>query len=138
LAARAQRIRPRTQRAFPTPTRAGVRLATVANGRSWPYVVLLVRGSQPQRGHPAPLEGELREQVLTHQSVLQLTGLSEQPNELLAVLDSQRRLDRQSPLLAPGSLTPMLPRGLPGSSRPLASATKQDLAFAGWRTMLLG
>src|SRR5215204_6443949 len=85
-----------------------------------------------------PLEGELGEQVLTHQPVLELTGLGEQPNELLAVLDSQRRLDRQSALLAPGSLTPMLPRGLPGSSWPLASAAKQDLAFAGWRTMVLG
>jgi hypothetical protein len=84
------------------------------------------------------LEGELREQVLTHQPVLQLTGLGEQPNELLAVFDSQRRLYRQSPLLAPGNLTPMLPGELPGSSRPLASAARQDLAFAGWRTMLLG
>jgi hypothetical protein len=44
----------------------------------------------------AALEGELGEQVLTHQPVLQLTGLREQPHELLAVLDSQRRLDRQS------------------------------------------
>jgi hypothetical protein len=48
----------------------------------------------------AALEGELGEQVLTHQPVLQLTGLGEQPDELLAVLDPQRRLDRQSPLLA--------------------------------------
>jgi hypothetical protein len=48
----------------------------------------------------AALEGELGEQVLTHQPVLQLTGLGEQPHELLAVLDSQRRLDRQSRLLA--------------------------------------
>jgi hypothetical protein len=44
----------------------------------------------------ASLEGELGEQVLTHQPVLQLTGLREQPLELLAVLDSRRRLDRQS------------------------------------------
>ena len=55
------------------------------------------------------LEGELREQVLTHQPVLQLTGLGELPNELLAVLDSQRRIDRQSRLLGSGGLTPMLP-----------------------------
>jgi hypothetical protein len=44
-------------------------------------------------GHLGQLLGE---QVLTHQPVLQLTGLREQPHELLAVLDSQRRLDRQS------------------------------------------
>jgi hypothetical protein len=49
---------------------------------------------------PGVLEGELGEQVLTHQPVLQLTGLDEQPDELLAVLDSQRRLDRQARLLA--------------------------------------
>jgi hypothetical protein len=87
-----------------------------------------------------PLEGELREQVLTHQPVLQLTGLGEQPDKLLAVLDSQRRLDRQSRLLASGGLTPMLPRGFTGSIRPLASAAEHDLAFAAcacWRTMLL-
>jgi hypothetical protein len=51
-------------------------------------------GAEPLGG--AAFEGELGEQVLTHQPVLQLTGLREQPHELLAVLDSQRRLDRQS------------------------------------------
>jgi hypothetical protein len=55
-------------------------------------------GAQPLIG--AALEGELGEQVLAHQPVLQLTGLGEQPQQLLAVLDSQPRLDRQSRLLA--------------------------------------
>ena len=38
------------------------------------------------------------------------------------LLVAQRRLERQSRLLASGGLTPMLPRRLSGSSRPLASA----------------
>jgi hypothetical protein len=57
-----------------------------------------------------PLEGELGEQVLAHQPVLH------------AELDPQRRLDRQSRLLASGWPDTDATREPTGPTRPLASA----------------
>jgi hypothetical protein len=81
----------------------------------------------------AALEGELGEQVLTHQPVLQLTGLREQPEQLLTALHPQRGLHRHRDLLAWTDASRCYraalhrSRSRPGSARSVVEVVAEEL-----------